>query len=114
MNKDELVRGHLRLLILKVIERRKETYGYEIQKNLKSLSSGELDITYGSLYPALHKMKAEGLIKTREDTSGPRKRIFYSITTKGTSALGSWTDDWIQFFRFMTRVLEIRPKVLTQ
>lgn len=112
MNKDELVRGNLRLLILSVVRERGSTYGYEIQQELKKLSDGELDITYGSLYPALHKLKAEGLISTREDTSGSRKRIFYSLTEAGERVLSSWKEEWIRFSRFMTRVLDINPTML--
>lgn len=114
MNTSELVRGNLSLLVIKVIQEKGETYGYEIQQELKELSDGDLDVTYGSLYPALHKLKAKGLISTREDTSGSRKRIFYQITSEGQQKLTSWTEDWTKFFRFMVKVLDINPQLLTQ
>ncbi len=104
-----MVRGNLKLLILRAIELKGETYGYEIQKDLMDRSDGEIDITYGSLYPALHKLKAEGLIHTREDASGSRKRVFYSLTDEGRRTLVSWKADWVHFFRFMCRVLDINP-----
>lgn len=108
-----MVRGNLKLLILRAIEQKGETYGYEIQKDILEMSGGELDITYGSLYPALHKLKADGLIRTREDASGSRKRVFYSLTDEGRRTLVSWKEDWVDFFRFMSRVLDIKPGLST-
>lgn len=112
MKKKELLRGSLDLLILKIIDQKGESYGYEIQQELKTSSDGEMEITYGSLYPALHKLKADGMITTREDTSGSRKRIYYQLTGDGEQAIESWTDEWVDFFKFMVQSLDINPQVV--
>ena len=78
--------GHLETLILSVL-RRGNAHGFDILRRLEDAGSGALRLKEGSLYPALYRMEAAGLIKGAwEDDStarrGPRRRV-YRLTAKG-------------------------------
>ena len=81
MNK--LYRGSLETIILKLLADRKEMYGYEITHIVKEMTAGELKLTEGALYPALHKLEAKGILSTETKSIGNRYRKYYSLTKKG-------------------------------
>ncbi len=60
----ELLKGTLQTIVLKVLKDHGKTYGYEITQRVKELSDGSIVLTEGALYPTLHKLEAEGLLKT--------------------------------------------------
>ena len=62
MGNQKLYKGSLQTIILKLLETNDKMYGYEITQHVKALTNGELKITEGALYPALHKLEAEGLL----------------------------------------------------
>lgn len=59
-------------------------YGYEITQRVKDLTKGELNITEGALYPALHKLEADGLLDVEIKTVDNRLRKYYKLTEKGS------------------------------
>lgn len=59
-------------------------YGYEITQKVKALTKGELNITEGALYPALHKLEAEGLLDVEVVKVDNRMRKYYKLTEIGT------------------------------
>jgi len=79
----ELIKGNLSLIILKLLESHGEMYGYQMSSKIKALSKGVIDIKFGSLYPALHRLKTNGIVEVRESFEGPRKRIYYSLSREG-------------------------------
>jgi len=78
-----LLRGALSTIILKLLDEYGELYGYQIIQKIKALSKGEMTVTEGALYPALHKLEAKGVltVEYREYQNRPRK--YYSLTPKG-------------------------------
>ena len=58
-------------------------YGYEITEKVKELTAGEIKITEGALYPALHKLEAEELLSTEIEQVDNRVRKYYSLTKSG-------------------------------
>lgn len=73
------------------------SYGYLIIKKIKELSAGKMQYSDGMLYPVLHRMEKEGLIRsdwTMEKDSKPRK--YYEITDLGKSALVAEKEQWQQ------------------
>ena len=59
-------------------------YGYEITQKVKQITEGELNITEGALYPALHKLEADGLLDVEVLKVDNRLRKYYKLTEKGT------------------------------
>lgn len=78
-----LVAASTKPLILSILSHGK-SYGYQIIKNVENLTDGELSWTDAMLYPVLHRMESDGLIKSEwvvQDNG--RKRKYYTITAKG-------------------------------
>jgi PadR family transcriptional regulator PadR len=85
MASNDLLKGMLKPLILKLLMERGKMYGYEITQLVKEISGGEIELTFGALYPILHKLELEGIVKTESEIINNRNRIYYSIAKKGTS-----------------------------
>jgi transcriptional regulator len=102
----ELLKGTLALLILSLLSR-KAMYGYEIAATVHRDTDGTFTWREGSLYPSLHKMQAEGLIRGEwEEKETGRKRRYYHITAKGRAALKQKLESWTELTRAVNRILE--------
>ena len=90
----DLVQGTLDLLLLKILALQ-PLHGWAISLRLRSLSSEVLQVSEGSLYPALHKLEQEGWIKAEwKTTENNRKAKFYALTRLGRKQLDSETANW--------------------
>ena len=56
MKNSQLYKGSLTTIVMKLLEENGRMYGYEITQKVKEITKGELKITEGALYPALHKL----------------------------------------------------------
>lgn len=86
MKTSSLVKGTLTTLILKLLADNGQMYGYEIIQRIKDASDGKMQITEGALYPALHKLEADGLLQTERRRVSGRERKYYSLSAKGKRA----------------------------
>jgi PadR family transcriptional regulator PadR len=62
---NDLLKGTLRTIVLKLLADNGRMYGYEITKKVEELSTGKIKLTFGALYPVLHKLEADGHISHR-------------------------------------------------
>lgn len=108
MHSPELLKGTLQTIILKVLNDHGRMYGYEITQRVKELSSGRLVLTEGALYPTLHKLEAEGLLKTEVVAIGKRVRKYYSLTPHGTITAADRVAEFFDFIGTMSRVLQVQ------
>jgi PadR family transcriptional regulator len=83
MYSKELLKGTLSVIILKLLNKNGKMYGYQITQMVKKLSDDKILIREGSLYPALHKLREEGLVDVETENIGKRVRHYYSLTNKG-------------------------------
>jgi len=83
MSNSKLYKGSLTTIILKLLNESDKMYGYEITQKVKELTKGELKITEGALYPALHKLEADGLLDVEVKKVDNRLRKYYKITENG-------------------------------
>lgn len=83
MGNQKLYKGSLQTIILKLLETQDKMYGYEITQKVKALTQGELNITEGALYPALHKLESDGLLDVEIVNIGNRLRKYYKLTENG-------------------------------
>ena len=90
----ELVAASSEPLILSLLSKG-ESYGYAIIQEVKTLSKDRIQWTDGMLYPVLHRMEHEGLIKSRwvKAESG-RRRKYYSLKGDGRKALKKHNEQW--------------------
>lgn len=106
MNSKELIKGTLRVIVLKLLAANKRMYGYEITQRVKELSENEIELTFGALYPTLHKLEAEGLLVTKTVTVDGRERKYYSLTPTGNSAAAAEVQGYWNFAKAMSLVLK--------
>ncbi|ARK10550.1 PadR family transcriptional regulator [Fibrivirga algicola] len=100
-----LLKGSLSVIILKLLETRERMYGYEITQQVKALTAGGVAITEGALYPALHKLEAEGLLTTETEVVDGRARKYYSLTKSGKNEAVSRVDELMAFMQNLQTIL---------
>ena len=82
------------LLILGLLKAREEMYGYEIVAAIGAATGGVVSLKEGVVYPLLHALEADGLLKTQRRSAGGRTRVYYMLTSKGVRRLFDLTDEW--------------------
>ena len=82
----DLLRGSLDMLILSALTETSK-YGYLIQKTIQDTSGGRVELKAGTLYPLLHRLEADKLIRSRWDESTGRRRKWYQLTAAGRRRL---------------------------
>lgn len=106
MPKTEYLQGALDLLILQILALA-PNHGWGIQQRLQHVSEDTLTVSQGSLYPALHRLEAAGLLSSEMTLSeNNRKARMYTLTASGRRRLRSETDDWRAFALAIRRVLQ--------
>lgn len=107
MHSSELLKGTLQTIILKILADHGKMYGYEITQRVKELSDGSIVVTEGALYPTLHKMEAEGFLKTETEAVGKRIRKYYSLTPVGKNVVEEKVNEFLAFIKTMGTVLNV-------
>lgn len=101
----DLMQGTLDLLILRTLVFG-PSHGHAIAKHVRTLSDDVLHLETGSLYPALHRLEAQGLVDAEWTTSDKGKRAkYYRLTTTGRKRLASEQSKWERLSAAMARVL---------
>ncbi|CAA0157616.1 PadR family transcriptional regulator [Tenacibaculum maritimum] len=108
MANQKLYKGSLQTIILKLLAENTKMYGYEITQKVKKITEGELKITEGALYPALHKLEEEGLIEVEVTKVGNRLRKYYKLTESGIEETENKLLEMQEFLHMMERL--ISPK----
>ena len=104
----DLVQGTLDLLILKLLAL-EPLNGWSISLRLKQLSSDILQVSDGSLYPALHKLEQEGWVAAEwRNTENNRRAKFYSLTHLGRRQLRLETSNWERLAGAINHVVKLR------
>ena len=105
MNYKELIRGTLRTIVLKLLTENGKMYGYEITQKVKELSGGEISLTFGALYPTLHKLEKEGVLTTVSEVVDHRTRKYYSLTQKGNITAEDKIKEYFHFSKTMNLIM---------
>jgi PadR family transcriptional regulator PadR len=93
-SKADLLQGTLDMLVMRAVAD-EALHGYALVHRLHLISGGRLNVPQGSLYPALHRLENQGMLKAewRETPSG-REAKFYHLTAKGRRRLGTEVAEW--------------------
>lgn len=94
---NEYVRGTLKTIVLNLLAEHDRMYGYEITQEVKERTGGAIALTFGALYPVLHKLEQEGLLVTESVEVDGRLRKYYSLTTPGSEVARDKTNDLERF-----------------
>lgn len=90
---------------MKLLSEHPQMYGYEITQKVKHLTKGNLQIKEGALYPALHKLEAEGLLESKVKVVDNRVRKYYKITQKGEKETVQRVDEALTFINDLNLLL---------
>lgn len=104
----DLVQGTLDLLVLKILAL-ESLHGWAISQRLKQISGDVLQVSDGSLYPALHKLEQEGWIKAEWKASENNRRAkYYSLTRLGQEQLEKEAANWRRLAAAISLVVELK------
>jgi transcriptional regulator len=104
---NDLVQGTLDLLILKMLAL-EPLHGWAISRRLKTISNDVLQVSEGSLYPALHKLEQEGWIQAEwKQTENNRRAKFYALTGPGRKQLERESASWHSLSSAITRIIRL-------
>lgn len=102
----ELLKGSLKTIVLKLLKENSRMYGYEITRRVEELTEGKIKLTYGALYPVLHKLESEGVLITEAENFNNRIRIYYSLTPKGDSVVAEKIEELKEFMESLQRIIQ--------
>ena len=106
MPKTEYLQGALDLLILRTLALG-PNHGWGIQQRIRLVSRETLSVSQGSLYPALHRLEASGVVTSEmQSTENNRKARVYTLTPAGRRRLDAETEDWREFSLAIRRLLQ--------
>ena len=101
----DFVQGTLDVLLLKILAL-EPLHGWAVNQRLKAVSGNVLQVSEGSLYPALHKLEVGGWITAEwKPTENNRRAKFYSLTSAGRKALTEQAADWERLSTAVSQVL---------
>ena len=102
----DVIQGTLHLLILKTLSLGAE-HGWGVAQLIQQRSRDILQVNQGSLYPALHRLEAQGWIDSSWGTSANNRRAkYYQLTAEGRQQLTRATRSWAQFAKAVQWVLQ--------
>lgn len=107
MKKNSLYKGTLQNIILKLLSKEVKMYGYQITQRAKELTEGELEMTEGALYPLLHKLESEGIIKSEIQEINGRNRKYYLLTDKGKQQQAFQEDEMRSYLFNLKTIFDI-------
>lgn len=99
-----MLKGHLDTIVLAALEAG-PAHGYAIIEAIRTRSAATFDLPEGTIYPALHRLEAAGLLSSDWSTSGGRRRRVYSLTPKGHDTLAERRRVWSRFSRAVDTLL---------
>lgn len=106
----DILQGTLTLLVLQTLAHER-LHGYGITTHIQRTSRDLLRVEEGSLYPALHRMEEDGLIRSEWGTTETNRRArFYSLTALGRKQLAAEQASWQRLTTGVAHVLRFAPQ----
>lgn len=104
----DLVQGTLDMLILKILALQ-PLNGWAVSQRLKQMSRDVLQVSDGSLYPALHKLEQEGWIAAEwKPSENNRRAKFYSLTRLGRKQLEKEAANWNRLSAAVSGIVKLK------
>ena len=104
--KTDLLRGTLDLLILKAL-RLEPLHGVGVSRRIAQITQGAFQVSFGSLFPSLHRMEEKGWVEAEwRNSDNNRRARYYRLTASGRAQLKVEERDWNRVVRIMTAAVE--------
>jgi transcriptional regulator len=106
MSRIELLQGTLDMLILRTLQWGPQ-HGHGISVAIRATSQEVLQVDHGSLYPALHRLREQGLVAAEwKMTENKQRARYYRLTAKGRKGLAAEESRWNQLVEAIARVMK--------
>ncbi|GAB3566837.1 hypothetical protein GCM10027578_16490 [Spirosoma luteolum] len=108
---NEFLRGTLKTIVLNLLadtgaDGPRRMYGYEITQAVSERTQGQITLTFGALYPVLHKLEQDGLLTTESEAVDGRLRKYYRLTPQGSRAAIQKTTEFERFVESVRLLLQ--------
>jgi DNA-binding PadR family transcriptional regulator len=109
MKSSEFMKGSLKTIVLKLLKEEGPLHGYAITQKVEELTKGKIKLTFGALYPVLHKLEKEKVLVTAREIKKNRIRVYYALTPKGNSMVAEKIKELNELIESVQRILEPKP-----
>lgn len=104
----EILKGSADAIVLQVLEKDGEAYGYELIKAISKLSNNIFEFQEGTLYPLLYRLESKGFVNSRvQKTPSGKERRYYHITTSGKKLLAERKQEFATFFQGLKQIFHL-------
>lgn len=104
--KDNMKKGSIEMLLLDLLNKEEELYGYQMVQMIEQRSKGALKVPEGSMYPTLYKLLEKGYIGSEKRKVGKRmERIYYKILPEGVSYLELLKQEYYEVNKAIQNIL---------
>ena len=105
----DLIKGSLKTIVLKLLKEEGPMHGYAITQKVEELTQGKIKLTYGALYPVLHKLENDKILVTATEIYNNRMRIYYAPTPKGHSTVIEKIKELNEFIESLQLIVNNKP-----
>jgi PadR family transcriptional regulator PadR len=106
MISNQLYSGSLKTIVLKLLEEEGPMHGYALTQRVEKITEGKIRLTYGALYPILHKLEKDKTLVATREVRNNRVRIYYALTQKGHSVAAEKIRELREFIESLQRLAE--------
>ena len=112
MMSNEFIKGLIKPIIMKLLEENGKMYGYEMTRKVEELTEGKIKLTFGALYPILHKLESDGIVRTETEMVNNRGRVYYMLTDTGKHSAREKILELEEFVRTIGKLINPEPGIL--
>ncbi len=105
----DLLKGSVKTIVLKILKENGRMHGYAITQKVEEITAGNIKLTYGALYPVLHKLESENILVTESENYNNRIRIYYKLTPGGESVVAEKIKELTEFIDSLQKIIEAKP-----
>lgn len=103
----ELLKGSIKSIVLKILTENERMYGYELTQRVEALSNGSIKLTFGALYPILHRLETDGDVTTESEVVNNRTRVYYRLTPSGMETAKVKIQELFDFVETLQKLLNV-------
>lgn len=111
MISNDLIKGNLRTIVLKILKEEGPMHGYALTRKVEEITEGKIKLSYGALYPILHKLKKEKALVTASEIFKNRMRVYYSLTPKGNSIVNEKINELKEYINALQNLIDLKPSL---
>lgn len=109
MKNKKYIKGFLEDIVLQLIRKNDKMYGYEITQKVKEITSGEISLTEGALYPVLHRLEGQNLLTVSFEKVDGRVRKYYQLTPEGGECIRNNVVELEAFLTGLNSLFNLKP-----